>query len=315
MSVDPSNTRTERDPIERQVYLNGSFVPESRALISFRDRGFTLGDAVFDAERTFNGEIFRLEPHIDRLYKSLLKVDIDPGLSKRGMIEITLETLERNRPLLQAGEDYWVMQRVTRGLNVVGGELWQSSGSTVIVECTPLPFKARAPLIRDGLDIFIPSLRRTPPQSLDPNIKSHNYLNLVMADLEVRARSSHSWAVLLDTRGFLSEGIGSNVFIVENGALLTPRSDYVLPGISRDVVITLAKNQGVQVTEADISLEQAKQADEAFITSTSFCICPVRSFDGRKLMRDGTLGPITHALSDAFSSEVGMDFRAQYLNA
>ncbi|NDG45427.1 MAG: hypothetical protein EBY36_12175, partial [Gammaproteobacteria bacterium] len=225
------------------------------------------------------------------------------------------ETLERNRPLLQAGEDYWVMQRVTRGLNVVGGELWQSSGSTVIVECTPLPFKARAPLIRDGLDIFIPSLRRTPPQSLDPNIKSHNYLNLVMADLEVRARSSHSWAVLLDTRGFLSEGIGSNVFIVENGALLTPRSDYVLPGISRDVVITLAKNQGVQVTEADISLEQAKQADEAFITSTSFCICPVRSFDGRKLMRDGTLGPITHALSDAFSSEVGMDFRAQYLNA
>jgi len=301
--------------MERQVYLSGHFVAESEALISFRDRGFTLGDAVFDAERTFNGQIFRLEAHIDRLYHSLSKTQIDPGLSRREMIDVTLETVERNRALLHPGEDYWVMQRVTRGLNVVGGDLWQSKGATVIIECTPLPLAARAPLMRDGLDIFVPSLRRTPPESLDPNIKSHNYLNLVMADNEVRSRSSHAWAVLLDTRGFLCEGIGSNVFIVRDRTLYTPRPDYVLPGISRQVVMDLAEKRGVEVVEADITPQEAKRADEVFITSTSFCICPVRTFEGADLTSAGVPGPITRLLSDDFSLEAGVDFRAQYLNA
>ena len=208
--------------MERVVYINEEFLPESKACVSFRDRGFVLGDAVFDAERTFNVRIFRLEAHISRLFKSLDKAKIDPGLSQSRMIEITHEVLEKNRDLLKPGEDYWIMQRVTRGLNIVGGELWQSSGPTVIVECTPLPLKARAPMIRDGLDIFTPETRRVPPECLDPNIKSHNYLNLVLADIEVRERSGHAWAVLLDTRGFLSEGIGSNIFIVRDGVLSTP---------------------------------------------------------------------------------------------
>jgi len=171
--------------VERVAYFNGQYLPESKVCVSFRDRGFILGDAVFDAERTFAGKIFRLEAHIDRLYQSLEKARIDPGLSAAEMTEITRETVQRNLALLGPAEDYWVMQRVTRGLAVVGGELWQSTGATVIVECTPLPLRARAPLLRDGLDVFTPALRRTPPESLDPNIKSHNYLNLVLADLEV----------------------------------------------------------------------------------------------------------------------------------
>ena len=207
------------------------------------------------------------------------------------------------------------MQRVTRGLNVVGGELWQSSGATVIVECTPLPLRARAPMLRDGLDVFTPSLRRVPPESLDPNIKSHNYLNLVMADLEVRDRSSHAWAVLLDTRGYVSEGIGSNVFFVKNGEILTPNAEFVLPGVSRAVVLELAAGEGIRVHETDISPEQARDSDEAFITSTSFCICPARSYDGVRLDGDGIPGPVTRRLSDAFSREADFDFVGQYLDA
>ena len=111
---------------ERIAYFNGEFLPESKVCISFRDRGFNLGDAVFDAERTFGGEIFRLKAHIDRLYRSLEKASIDPGLTPQEMADITRETVARNLPLLGPGEDYWVMQRITRGLNVVGGELWQS---------------------------------------------------------------------------------------------------------------------------------------------------------------------------------------------
>jgi len=300
---------------ERIAYFNGEFLPESKVCISFRDRGFNLGDAVFDAERTFGGEIFRLKAHIDRLYRSLGKASIDPGLTPQEMTEVTQETVARNLPLLAPGEDYWVMQRVTRGLNVVGGELWQSTGATVIVECTPLPLRARAPMLRDGLDVFTPSLRRVPPESLDPNIKSHNYLNLVLADLEVRDRSSHAWAILLDTRGYVSEGIGSNVFFVQDGELLTPKTAYVLPGVSRAVVLEVATAEGIPVREADISPEQARDSDEAFITSTSFCICPVRSYDGAKLDAHGVPGPVTRKLSDAFSREAGFDFVGQYLDA
>ena len=300
---------------ERIAYFNGDFLPESKVCISFRDRGFNLGDAVFDAERTFAGEIVRLRAHIDRLYRSLEKASIDPGLTPQEMTDITQEAVARNLSLLGPGEDYWVMQRITRGLNVVGGELWQSSGATVIVECTPLPLRARAPMLRHGLDVFTPSLRRVPPESLDPNIKSHNYLNLVMADLEVRDRSSHAWAVLLDTRGYVSEGIGSNVFFVKNGEILTPNAEFVLPGVSRAVVLELAARAGIRVHETDISPEQARDSDEAFITSTSFCICPARSYDGVRLDGDGIPGPVTRRLSDAFSREADFDFVGQYLDA
>jgi len=300
--------------VERVAYFNGQYLPESKVCVSFRDRGFILGDAVFDAERTFAGKIFRLEAHIDRLYQSLEKARIDPGLSAAEMTEITRETVQRNLALLGPAEDYWVMQRVTRGLAVVGGELWQSTGATVIVECT-LPLRARAPLLRDGLDVFTPALRRTPPESLDPNIKSHNYLNLVLADLEVRDRSSHAWAVLLDTRGYLSEGIGSNIFLVKDGVVFTPDAQYVLAGISRQVVIDLALAIGLEVRETDLRVMDATEADEAFITSTSFCICPVRTYDGATLGASQVPGPVTQRLSEAFAGEVGYDFVSQYLQA
>jgi branched-chain amino acid aminotransferase len=249
------------------------------------------------------------------LYRSLQQTGIDPGLSPEQMLAITRETVRRNLPLLGPGEDYWVMQRVTRGCSVPGGELWQSSDPTVIVECTPLPLKARAQLIRDGVDVLTPTLRRVPPECLDPNIKSHNYLNLVLADREVRDRAENAWAVLLDTRGYLSEGIGSNVFLVKDAVLRTPRERYVLAGVSRQVVLELAESIGIAVQEADLSPHEAVTADEAFITSTSFCICPVRSYDGQPLGGGVVPGPVTRALSDAFGAAAGLDFVRQYLDA
>lgn len=298
---------------QRVVYLNGKIVPEDQALISFRDRGFFLGDAVFDASRTFAGKVFKLREHVARLYRSLKAAGIEPQLSQNEMIEISEDVLDRNRPLLGPDEDYWLIQRITRGVNIVGGELWQSGGPTVIVECTPLPFKARAPLFRDGIDIFVPSLRRVPPECLSPNVKSHNYLNLVLADQEVRGRSPNAWAILLDTRGFLSEGIGSNLFLVRDGKLLTPKAQYVLAGVSRQTVIELAGELGIAVIEDDLSPYDAITADEAFITSTSFCLCPARSCGGTAIGNGAIPGPVTRALSDAFSRLVNHDFVSQYL--
>ena len=298
---------------ERIAYYNGLYVPESEVMIPFRDRGFVLGDAVFDTARTFGGKIFKLEEHIERLYRSLKAIDINPGIEPQKMQEISEEVVKRNLPMLNEGEDYWVFQRITRGQNVVGGEIWQSGSSTVIVECTPLPIKPRAKLFREGIDMHIPSIRRIPPECLSPSVKSHNYLNLVLADLEVRDKGPNAWAVLLDTRGFLCEGIGSNLFLVRDGCLFTPRSQYVLAGVSRQTVIELAEKLNIQVIEDDLSPYDALNADEAFITSTSFCICPARSCNGKPIGKSQVPGPMTEKLQEAFAEEVGYNFVDQYL--
>lgn len=298
---------------ERVAYCNGEILPESRVVVSFRDRGFKLGDAAFDATRTFGGRPFKLEAHVERLYNSLRYLRIDPGLSPAEMLHISEEVLERNLHLLGSDNDYWVIQRITRGVDVVGGELWESGGPTVIVECTPLPLKPRARLFRDGIPVVFPSVRRSPPDSLSPNAKTHNYLNLVIGDLEARDHDPEAWAVLLDTRGYLCEGIGSNIFLVRDGALLTPKSQYVLAGVSRQTVIELATGLGLAVAERDLSPYDAQTADEAFITSTSFCLCPVRSFNGVPVVEDGIPGPVTKALTEAFAALVDFDFVSQYL--
>jgi branched-chain amino acid aminotransferase len=299
---------------ERVAYFNGRILPESQATVSFRDRGFKYGDAVFDATRTFGGRPFLLDRHVDRLYRSLRYLRIDAGLSPREMIEISEEVLERNRPLLGADGDYWISQRITRGVDAVGGELWESAGGpTVIVECTPLPLKARAVLFRDGAEIVAPSVRRAAPDSVSPNAKTHNYLNLVLGDLEARALNPKAWAVLLDVNGNLSEGIGSNVFIIEAGAVVTPSSEYVLEGITRNAVIELAGKLGMSVLEESISPYRAANADEAFITSTSLCICPVRSINGRPLREASVPGPATKRLMEAFRAMAEFDYVGQYL--
>ena len=298
---------------ERTAWFNGAFVPESQVLVPFRDRGFKYGDAVFDTTRTFGHRIFKAAEHVDRLYRSLRYLRIDPGIAPAEMVRITEEVLKRNLPLLEPDQDYWVTQRVSRGLDPAGVAVWGRTGPTVIVECLPLPLRERAGLYRDGIKVVTPSVRRTPPEALSPRVKTHNYLNLVAADLEVRDRDPEAWAVLLDTRGNFAEGLGSNIFLVRNGALETPREQMVLAGISRDTVLALAREAGLAVVEKDIDLYDAYTADEAFLTSTSLCICPVRSVNGN-LIGGGTVpGSVTRQLTEAYARFVDFDFVAQHL--
>ncbi|MCL4859283.1 MAG: aminotransferase class IV [Caldilineaceae bacterium] len=298
---------------ERVAYFNGAIVPESQVLVSFRDRSFKYGDGVFDMTRTFGGRIFKLREHLERFARSLKYVGIDPGVSMDELAAISEEVVARNLPLLPEGSDYWVGQRVSRGVDVVGGDFYQNSGPNLIVECTPLPLKARAHLYRDGIDVIFPSVQRIPPECLSPNVKSHNYLNLIMGDLEVRSYNPNAWSLLLDTRGFLAEGTGSNIFLVKDGALYTPKEQYVLAGVSRETVLELAEQLKLTVIEDDLTPYNAYTADEAFITSTSFCICPVHSFNN-KVVADGRVpGPVTKRLTDAYVDLVDFDFVEQYL--
>jgi branched-chain amino acid aminotransferase len=298
---------------ERVAWFNGKIVRESEVLIPFRDQGFLRGDAVFDMTRSFNGKAFRIEEHVTRLYRSLKYLDIDPGLSPAEMTSISEEVLARNRHLLGPGEDYWLAQRISRGVGRVPGDNWNHYGPNVIVECVPLPLRERAKHFRDGIDVVTPSLRRTPPDALSPRAKMHQYLNLVLADREVKAQSPDAWAVLLDVNGNLAEGQGSNIFLVRDGALTTPRERYVLPGISRQATIDLARQLLIPFEEKDLDLYDAYTADECFLTSTSLCICRVRSLNGRTFGAGRVPSPVTERLIDAYKEMVGCDFVAQYL--
>ncbi len=300
-------------PNERVVWFNGKYVPESAALVPFRDMSFLMGDGAFDLTRTFGGEIFRLEEHVERLYRSLRALRIDPKVPQGEMVEITREVLRRNMPLLPEGSDYWVGQRISRGVKKVDGDNWDHYGPNVIVECMPLPLEERAAHFRDGIDVIVPSVRRTPPDALTPRAKTHNYLNLIMANMEVHAQNPKAWAVLLDVKGDLCEGLGSNIFLVRDGELLTPREKFVLPGVSRQATIDMAAKLGVPFREADLDLYDAYNAEEAFLTSTSLCICPVATINGAKV-GDTVWGPVTKRLADAYAEHVGFDFVKQHLD-
>ena len=298
---------------ERIAWFNGELIPESEVRISFRDRGWLFGDTAFDVARTFGGRPFKLREHVDRLYRSLAYLQIDPGMPADEMFEISERVAEANAPLLTPDRDYWIGQRISRGLMPVDGEQLETPAPTIVVDCTPLPLSSRAADFRDGITVAVPSVRRTPPESMSPRAKMCNYINVILGDLEVKARDARAWAVLLDTNGYLAEGMGSNFFLVRDGALLTPRADFVLPGVSRDVVMQLAAALDIECREADLSMYDACNAEEAFLTSTSLCLCPVRSINGTAMRNPAIPGPVTKRLMEAYGDLVEFDFVAQYL--
>jgi branched-chain amino acid aminotransferase len=298
---------------ERIVYFNGKYIPESQAVVPFRDRSFKYGDGVFDMTRTFGHKIFKIEEHVDRLFNSLNYLDISIDQSRTEMVDISNKVLDLNLPLIDQKEDYWVGQRISRGVDLVGGEQWDlDGGPTVIVECAPLPLRPRASLYESGIKVWTPSVRRTPFQSMSPRAKTHNYINLILGDNEVKHIDKDAWAILLDINGNLTEGMGSNIFTVNNGILYTPKSQAVLGGISRETVMELAKSVNITVIEKDIEVFEAINSDEMFLTSTSLCICPVKSFNGKKIGEE-VYGPITKKLIEAYKKFVSFDFVDQYL--
>jgi branched-chain amino acid aminotransferase len=298
----------------RVAWFNGQFMPENEVRIPFRDSSWLYGDGAFDMTRSFGGKLFKVKEHVERLYRSLKYLRIDPGMGPNEMEALSWELFERNRHLLGEGEDYWLGQRISRGVREVEGDHLDHHGPNVVLECMPLPLRQRARSFVEGIKVLVPSTRRTPPESLTPRAKTHNYLNLIVASQEVNAIDPSAWAILLDVNGNLCEGLGSNIFVVRDGEILTPRGKFVLPGVSRQTAIDLARGFGMTVTEADLDLYDAYNADEVFITSTSLCICPARSINGVDIGPPGRVwGPVTKAIADAYAKFVDFDFVGQYL--
>ncbi len=294
---------------EYVTYFNGEWILRSQARIDIADRGFLVGDAVFDVARTFNGKSFRMKDHVDRLYRSLKYSRIDAGLTPEEMTAISEEAIRRNEHLRAEAGDFALWQIVTRGR----GRWAHTSGpATVCVEAKPIDFGRFAGLFATGAHGVIARTRSYPTQSLDPKIKHFSRMNMNLAELEASDVDPEAWPILTDIEGNLTEGTGQNVFLVTNGVVRTPGDTSVLQGVSRAAVIDLAHRLGIPVVEEDLQPYDLYTADEAFFASTSPCVLPVTRVD-RRQVGDGKPGPVTQQLLAAWSEEVGLDIVDQAL--
>ena len=290
------------------AYFNGEWTPFSQVRIDPMDRGFLVGDVIFDVARTFNGKSFRMDQHIDRLYRSLKYVRLDPGLSPREMHDISEEVITRNREHLAEAGDFTITQFITRG----PGQWSRDAGPpAVCVKAAPVAFRRYAGLFRDGAHGVITRTRSYPVDALDPKVKHYSRMNFNIADMEAADVDPEGWPILTDSDGNLTEGTGYNVFLVTDGVIRTPGDKNILQGISRGMVFDLANQLEIPLVEEDLQPYDMYTADEAFFSSTSPCVLPVTVVDKREV-GDGRPGPIVQQLLAAWSESVGMDIVDQF---
>ena len=274
------------------VYVDGEFVPASEAKISVFDHGFLYGDGVFEGIRAYNGRVFKLMEHLDRLYDCAKVIKLKIPVSKEEFAEIILETLRRNRL-----RNAYIRPIVTRGIGDLGLDPDRCVNPSIIV-ITQEWDRLYGDLYEKGLRAITVAIRRNPIDSLPPNIKSLNYLNNILAKIEANAKGGDE-AIFLDHNGYISEGSGDNIFVVKNGAVVTPPTINNLRGITRTVAIELIKKLDIPFQEANIGLYDLYSADEIFVTGTAAEIAPITYIDGR-VVGDGKPGELTKRLMEEF---------------
>ena len=296
------------------AYFNGDWVPNSEVVVSPFDRGFTMGDVVFDVERTFDGRLFRLKDHMDRLYRSLRYARIDPGLTQDEMTELTIELVRRNDAMRPPAGDFSVRQVVTRGMPITGtqGNVVDDLTPTVINMVSIMDFSVHARYYETGASVVIPAARSYSSDSMDPKVKHYSRANFVQAQLQVADVDPHAFPVLLDHDGNITENVAGNFFIVTDNVLRTSRDQSILQGISRMVVIELAEQLRIPIVEEDLQPYDAYTADEAFLTTSSYQLLPVSTIDKRQI-GDEVPGPVSKQLLAAWSEVAGLDIVDQAL--
>ncbi len=282
-----------------KLYLNGEFVPEEEVKISAFDHGFLYGDGVFEGIRAYDGYVFKLEEHLDRLYDSARAIKLEIPLTRDQMREAILETLRIN----QLRTSY-IRPIVTRGVGDLGIDPKKCPGPpTVLIIVREWKSLYPEELYEKGLRAIVASTRARPPESLSPTIKSLNYLTNILAKLEANAAGADE-AIMLDVRGFVAEGTADNLFLVKRETLYTPPVATNLPGITRGVILELARQAGYAVREEYFGVAQLYTADEVFLTGTAAEVVPIVEIDGRPI-GTGRPGPVTRDLRERFKALTG----------
>ena len=303
---------------EKVVYLNDGFVNESEAHISIVDAGIVMGATVTEMTRTFGQKPYRLKDHVDRLYRSVKYARLGTlSVDKDEMIAITKRLAAHNSALEGEGVEIGIIHFITPGLfqgYVGGAAAGDKMSPTICVHSFPLQFHRFRRGLLEGLHAITPATRHIPPQCLEPKMKYRSRLHWWIADREVKAIDPEAVTLLLDVDGNLTETSGANFMLVQDGVIHSPTTRNILPGVARKTVMETAARLSIPFLEEDLQLYHAVNADEAFITTTPICICPVTRVNHVPI-GDGKPGPVFEKLLTAWSVEVGVDIRKQVLDS
>lgn len=275
--------------MEPKVYINGKLYPKDEAKISVFDHGLLYGDGVFEGIRCYNGNVFKFSEHIDRLYDSARAISMEIQLTKDELKDAVINTLKANNL-----KDSYIRLVVTRGVGKLGLNPFNCIKPQIIIITDFIQLYSKE-LYEKGLNAIIVSTIRNHSNALNPNIKSLNYLNNILAKIEC-INAGATEGIMLNKDGYVAEGTGDNIFIVKNNEVLTPHASAgILIGITRNVVMELAKEAGMTVREEQLTQNDLYNADECFLTGTAAEIIPVVNLDGRKIA-SGKPGKVTLSL-------------------
>jgi len=279
--------RRESKPAkESKIYIDGKFYSEANAKVSVFDHGLLYGDGIFEGIRFYNGRVFRLEEHLARLWDSARSICLEIPISVRRMSDALLETIRENN--LREG---YIRLLVTRGVGNLGLNPAQCRRPSVIIITAQIALYPES-VYKNGLSVVTCATRRTNPASLNPAVKSLNYLNNVMARIEASLAGADE-ALMLNDAGYVAECTADNVFILKHGQIFTPPiTAGALRGITRGVIFEIAAGLGIKIHETNITRHDVFIADECFLTGTAAEIIPVVKVDGRTI-GNGKPGPIT----------------------
>jgi len=275
-----------------RVYINGKLFDKADAKISVYDHGLLYGDGVFEGIRVYHGKVFKHQEHIDRLYESARHIALEIPMSREEMMKAVNETVKVNNKT-----NGYIRLVVTRGPGSLGLDPRKCEPNIVIIVDDISLYPAE--LYENGLEIVTSSLIRNHPNALNPRIKSLNYLNNILAKIEA-IRAGVLEAIMLNHKGEVAECTGDNLFIVKKGLMKTPPSDAgILEGVTRNVVLELAKAAGIPTIECTLTRHDVYVADECFLTGTAAEIIGVTKVDGRPIGM-GKPGPVTKQLRERF---------------
>jgi branched-chain amino acid aminotransferase len=278
---------------ELLIYIDGKYLLKSEAKISVYDHGFLYGDGVFEGIRAYNGSVFKLKEHIDRLYASARAIMLEIPITKEEMIEAVIETLKKNKLI-----DAYIRLVVSRGVGDLGLDPRKCPKPTIII-ITDLIKLHEGKTKDEGLTAIIAWVKRDPVDATTHEVKSLNYLNSILAKIEANSANVDE-AICLNKEGFVCEGVAENIFTVADGVIITPpTSTGALRGITRNVVIEIAKKLGYPVVKKEITPADLFLANEVFFTGTAAEVVPVKEINKRKI-GDGKPGPITRKLMEEY---------------
>ena len=283
--------------MSRNIWLDGKIVDESDAKISVFDHGLLYGDGIFEGIRFYNGRVFRLSEHIERLYLSAKALLLKMPWTLEEVCEATLQTIRANNL-----NDGYIRLVVTRGIGDLGLNPYLCPNPSMFIIASGITLYP-AELYENGLEVVTCSTRRPTPASLSPQVKSLNYLNNVMAKVEA-LKAGAKEGLMLNEQGYVAECTGDNVFVVKKGEVITPPvSDGSLDGITRQVIFELCSELGISIRERSMARYDIYTADESFLTGTAAETIPMVKLDEREI-GDGKPGPISLRLIEAYRQKV-----------